>query len=219
MIQGIVVLLLFGASPLDHGSPDTGNIIDNGFFVVSYNAERKTPFWVAEYLEGKVGSIKRDKFDFYKDDRIKKIFQADPDEYDATGFDKGHQAPAENYTFNLLAMISSFSALNCAPQNPTLNRGQWRSLEQLVFNRSKVNKLWVFTGPVYNNGAERVQYKTLGKTRIGIPCYFFKTVYDGKTIDSWLIPNEAPTKELSEYKVEIDKIEELTGMDFWDKVE
>jgi DNA/RNA endonuclease G (NUC1) len=49
------------------------------------------------------------------------------------GYDKGHLVPAENASrISREAFDACFTMLNCAPQDPTLNRGGWRTLESRV---------------------------------------------------------------------------------------
>jgi len=75
-----------------------------------------------------------------------------------TGFDRGHLAP----TADLPNSKDTFLTSNAVPQNPKLNRGTWRSLEQKIREHRPAR---VLTGAVYGN---------CGNQKIEAPGFLYK---------------------------------------------
>jgi hypothetical protein len=76
-------------------------------------------------------------------------YRASPRDYDKSGYDKGHQAPAEDFAWDADELSDSFSMANMAPQLPGLNRAEWEHLEETVRSWALVRgELLIFVGPV-----------------------------------------------------------------------
>jgi len=76
-------------------------------------------------------------------------------------------------------------------------------------------RLIVVTGPVFKNST-----KTIGGNEVGVPDYFYKVVMDVspphyKAI-GFIMKHEKGTKELYEYAVTVDEVEDFTGLDFFE---
>jgi len=50
------------------------------------------------------------------------------DAYKKLSYDKGHMAPAKNYSGEQKLMDSTYTFANCIPQNSYFNRGSWKNL-------------------------------------------------------------------------------------------
>ena len=70
-----------------------------------------------------------------------------PQDYAATGYDKGHLAPSGDMP-TLAAQYQSFSMINMVPQTPQLNRGAWAQLEGRVRDAARTNVVYVLTGVI-----------------------------------------------------------------------
>jgi endonuclease G len=68
-------------------------------------------------------------------------------------------------------------------------------------------------------GVLQPNLKTIGKEKVAVPNYFYKIVldeYQGKyRMIAFLIPNDESKRPLYEFVVSVDKIEQLTGIDFF----
>lgn len=84
-------------------------------------------------------------------------------DYVGSGYDKGHLANAEDFAYSYEAERRTFNYVNAIPQNPTLNRGPWKSLETRVRNLSQTDSLLIICGGADWNGL--------------IPTKCFKIVY------------------------------------------
>jgi endonuclease G len=135
------------------GGPHTTRICHLGY-ITGHNDSTKTPDWVIERLTPDIvnGEGTREDQDFRADPAITPAEKAAvPGDYDGSGFDKGHNAPAADFHGNQDALDDTFFFSNAVPQvGKGFNRSIWRSLETLV--RKLVTgerpELYVITGPV-----------------------------------------------------------------------
>ena len=141
-------------------------------------------------------------------------------DYVRSGYDRGHLAPnhAISTRYGRFAQKDTFLMSNIVPQKPNLNRGVWYQLEKRIARKwaSEYQELWILTGSVYLD-SKNPQYI---KNKIRIPDAFFKIILDEKNnkprLMAFLIPQTAKkSARIEEYLVSVDRIEELTGIDFF----
>jgi endonuclease G len=123
----------------------------NSFYVSDYDTINHKVIAVSELLKhnSPVGSVKRTN-NFHSDDRVG--FVPNNRQYLKTHYDKGHMAPADDAS-SLEEMKETFLLTNMTPQSPTLNRVEWKLLEEKVrsiFDSSKTD-VYVVTIAVYEN--------------------------------------------------------------------
>lgn len=122
-------------------------------YITGHNDNNKTPDWVIERLTPDIikGDATRESQDFKTDPAIKPPAKvAVPADYDGSGFDKGHNAPAADFGDQDF-LDDTFFYSNAVPQvGRGFNQSIWRSLETHV--RKLVTgdrpELYVITGPV-----------------------------------------------------------------------
>ena len=165
----------------------------NTFYVVSYDELKNVPVFVSEKLThgSPIGSIQRLN-DFKSDSRIKNSpTNAD---YNHTGFDRGHLAPAGDASTQKES-DESFYLSNMTPQEPTVNRISWKVLEEHtrdIFTKSK-NDVYVVTFPVYDKSPK------LMSNKIFIPIGYWKVVlHDG--IEQYFYADNIPHAPVVEKK-------------------
>lgn len=193
-----------------------GQIIKHTGYSLSYNADYKTPQWVAWELTRKEtqGEAKRtDKFVPDPDVRGAKAYAAD---YKNSGYDRGHMAPAADMKWSRKAMEESFYLSNICPQNKNLNRGDWNDLEEQSRQWAKrFGAIYIACGPVYDSKKP----KRIGNNKVGIPDAFYKVILinDKKNPQAigFIFPNRAGHQPLTDYIVSVDSIEKRTGIDFF----
>lgn len=96
-----------------------------------------------------------------------------PNEYLKTGYDKGHLAPAADFSWDESASDQTFVMTNMAPQLPDLNRKSWKALEERVRRWAcGEGELTVITGILLSPG-----YASL-PSGLPIPQAFFKIIID-----------------------------------------
>ena len=154
------------------------------------------------------------KNDFRVDPKISR-WSATPDDYKRSGYDRGHLCPAADMSFNAKAMSETFYMSNMSPQVPMVNREIWKELEEHVRNRARKEKLYVVTGPIFksNKGA-------IGKGKVTVPGYYYKLFYSPskQQMIAYVLPNEESKRPLNSFAVPVDKVEKMTGIDFFSQL-
>lgn len=183
-------------------------------FAALHDDDLLIPRWVAYRLTTlhTLGCVRLNG-EFHAEETLPAGRRAEPDDYRRSGFDRGHQAPAEDFTWDLQRTYDSFSMVNAAPQLPGLNREGWERLEQTVrawaWTRGAVV---VFSGPVLTPVPP-----TIGANHVAVPIAFFKVVYDpaaGEAI-GFLMPQRYIAKgDLSRWVTSIAEIQARTGIVF-----
>lgn len=184
-------------------------------FRLSFNPHRHTPNWVGwELLASETdGPISRSN-QFWQDESVKGC----PAVYDYknSGYDRGHLCPSADQKWSQNAMSDCFVLTNICPQDASLNRGAWQTLE-------KKERLWaqrdsaivIIAGPLYQPSDS----KTIGDSKILVPSAFFKAFcapYINKPrAIAFVYPNMSAPGNMENYVMTIDQLESLTGFDFF----
>jgi len=139
-------------------------------------------------------------------------------------FVRGHMCPkgtAERISAD--AAYNTHTVLNAVPQLQWHNNGIWKKLEQLCNDwAEKYDQVWVICGPVFFGKSPAMWLGQDGENKAAIPDALFKIVIretdDSNQVESlvFLIPNILPKseKDLNKFLTSIDRIEDLTGLDF-----
>ncbi|MBP8193534.1 MAG: DNA/RNA non-specific endonuclease [Chitinophagales bacterium] len=189
--------------------------------VSSYNPVHRIPNYVVHVILKDIlyGSQTRSN-DFRPDPFIKQNM-SDSTDYWNSGYDRGHMAASADFKWNRKALSESYFYSNIIPQNPQLNQNTWNKLEMQVREWAIDNsELIVVTGPVLKENLPKIPQ---GSFKVSIPEYIYKIVLDYyppsyKAI-AFLYPNKDVPYELEKHVVSIDSIEQLTGIDFFSKLE
>ena len=193
----------------------TGQIIPHKYFTVSYSEKDEQAEWVAYKLTQDSFSHLIDRTNDYREDPYVKTVSSNPSDYKGSDYDMGHLAPANAMSQNYTAMSESFYLSNISPQKASFNRGIWKRLEYKVQYWAELNdSLFVVTGPILNSPID-----VIGNNRVTVPRAFYKTLLafkNGKTKGiAFIMPNEKSSKSIYAYATSIDKVEEITGIDFY----
>ena len=194
----------------------TDAIIERPYYTLRYSEEHEQAMWVAYKLVA--DSLARPSFerkdDFREDPRVR-TGSASLADYKGSGFDRGHLAPAADFSYDEFALSQSFYMSNMSPQDPSFNRGVWKKLEDQVRDWAKENNaVYVITGPVLNK-----KFKTIGRNEVSVPEYYYKIVLDIEKPEvkaiAFLMRNEKSSADLKTFVVSIDELEKLTQLDFF----
>ena len=187
-------------------------------FISGYSQAHGQPAWVFHELRSPVYKSKRSGH-FLADKRLP--FPISPAVFSRSGFDRGHMAPAHDIgaVYGSAAQRQSFLMSNICPQTPALNRKIWRNIESWCWSNfsNSTTTATVFSGPVFDND------KTyLGQSSIEIPDAFFKVIlYNSKGnlhMVAFVVPANASSNEVASYVSTVDKVEEITGFDFFPSI-
>ena len=193
-----------------------GQVIHRTGYTLAYDAKTRTPQWVAWELTKKETQGTEERSNEFQPDPDVKGAKVVTKDYSHSGYDRGHMAPAADMKWSKKAMMESFYMSNICPQDHNLNTSDWNELE----NKSRqwarrFGKVYIVCGPIYNG--KRNEY--IGDHRVKVPDAFFKVVLINEKKKQcamgFYFENEAGERKLQEYLVPVDRLEQLTGMDFF----
>lgn len=127
-------------------SQQVDTIIHKGIYTSYFSTKLKVPVYVVYRIYQAGGSCKREKLKFYNDLDIPCATTAD---YAHSGYDKGHLAPAADFSKNCEEEEITFRYYNALPQAPNLNRGIWKKWETKIRKESQTDSIKVICGGVF----------------------------------------------------------------------
>lgn len=211
--------LVYGA-PRQTASPSTeqGELrtVCRDGYVLGHSAKTKTALWVAEHLTpaGMGGKEPRTNV-FLEDTTLPPGEHSTLADYKRSGYDRGHMAPAGDFSTSPHQMAESFYLSNMVPQFPENNQGPWMMLESHVRSLAKrADDLYVVTGPIF----PAVIQTTVGPNHVAVPTQLYKLALDSKSgrIGAWLMPNaEVPKNQWNDYCTSVAKVEQASGLTFF----
>jgi endonuclease G len=214
-------------------------------YSLQFYAGTKTPLWVAERLTAEATRGEEERTNkFLEDPEIPSKFRTSNRDFKdlnarAKGrgetffYDRGHMAPAGDFSNDAEAMAESFYLSNMIPQVDSHNQGIWKDLEIQVRQWARGRGvLFVLTGPVFRDGKAIESLNGLA-----VPTDVYKIVVDPSTKEmlAYVIPNlpfkYAETKEkkgafgrqyvfanqvyrLVDFQKTVREVEVLTNLDF-----
>lgn len=196
-------------------------------FTVSYNNNTRLPNWVAYELTATEVAGDLPRKDKFRPDPAANGPQANKEDYRNSGWDRGHMAPAADMKWDAEAMGESCYFTNICPQNPQLNGGDWKELEEKCRKwAEKHGRLYIACGPIILGN----EHGTIGANEVIIPDKFYKVVLaliNGEYRGAGFIFHNSPLRKskisgkppvnrpLESYLVPIDEVEAITGIDFF----
>jgi endonuclease G, mitochondrial len=196
----------------------TKTIIMHSAYSFTYNEKHELSDWVAYELTSVELEGDEKRTNEFREDTSVSTGTANKRDYEKSGYDRGHLAPAADMKFSKIAMNESFYFSNIAPQVAGFNRGIWRKLEENVRKWAlKYDTLYIITGPLLTDNLQ-----TIGENEVSIPEYFYKTIlcYTSQHIAGigFVMPNKKSNSDIFEYAVTIDSVESLLKIDLYDKL-
>jgi endonuclease G len=140
------------------------------------------------------GTADRTGMTFYTCDSVVTSTNAD---YLNNSYDKGHMAPAEDFSCSEDTMRQTFTYLNCSLQEQNLNRTLWRSLELHERELAKNNRVNVTIECMYSRKSKRLKSGAIA------PDSYRKTIeYNGHR-EVYVVKNEKPkSTDYVKYRIE-----------------
>lgn len=185
-------------------------------FAILHSGESKTPVLVAQRLNrASVADADEKRTNrFFADARLRSVERATLEDYQGSGYDRGHMAPAGDMP-TAQAMAQSFSLANMVPQAPTHNRGVWATSVEAATRKyaSRASgNVFVITGPVYSPSIADSPGIGLGLVRV--PKYLFKLVYDEDENRAWAYWHENANDTKATAPISYEELERKTGIVF-----
>jgi len=142
------------------------------------------------------GNVSRSGMDFYLPRGIR---TSDRWDYYKNVWDKGHLAPAADFRCSIDTLYLTFSYLNCALQHQSLNRGQWKELEEFERELARKNsEVYVIVNVIFSTASGKVP------TGATVPDAFEKIIFCGGKRYCYFFPNRKLEGSFNSYRVECD---------------
>lgn len=190
-------------------------VISHTAYSLLFSDQHRQARWIAYELTKEETEKSVERTDKFKPDPDVKGGTATDKDYEGSGYDRGHLAPAADMGWSPASMAESFYYSNMSPQVPAFNRGIWKKLEELVRNwAGDYEAIYVVTGPVLNPGLNAI-----GPNKVSVPGYFYKVILDSREQGyngiGFILPNSGSSLPLQSFAVTIDSVEKFTGIDFF----
>ncbi|MCT4648493.1 MAG: DNA/RNA non-specific endonuclease [Carboxylicivirga sp.] len=184
-------------------------------FSLSYSENHEQPLWVSYQLTQEELMVKRPRKDFFKADKNISTKSASLHDYKNSGYDRGHIVRASFCKSTDEGYKQTYLLSNMSPQKPNINRvGKiWYRIEDAeMYFAYALDSIYAASGPIFKDNIGRI-----GTNNVTIPGYYYKAVLSkdyGKAI-GFIIPHEPSSKNVFEFAVSINLLEEETGIDFF----
>ena len=219
----LIVMCLPMYAQLEKPAPIRNEIlIKHDSYILSFNREKLTPNYVAWCLTPNRVNGPHKRSDFFDvDPKLPGKYRVTHSDYSRSRLDRGHMCPAADNRHSKIAMSECFYMSNMCPQSHGLNVGAWNDLE--IQCRSWANnykKIYIASGPIYDSPRPR----WIGKNgrRIAVPDRFFKVVLMMGRVPKaigFIYPNQNVGGDMRDYAVSVNKIEKITGFDFFQQLD
>ncbi|HEY0176081.1 MAG TPA: DNA/RNA non-specific endonuclease [Pedobacter sp.] len=170
--------LLLGNPSNAAGNADN-YLIDQKYYVESYNRTKAGPNWVSWHI-GSADLGSTDRLNNFRPDTSLPAgwYEADNTSYRGSGFDKGHNCPSGDRTSSTAANSATFLMDNIIPQAPNNNQHTWEHLESYCRDQvKKGNEVYVIMGSYGSGGTGKNGYfKSIDNGRINVPSHIWKVV-------------------------------------------
>lgn len=159
-------------------------LLDQGYYIESYNATKQEPNWVCWHLDASnIGSSGRSNNfaafaglpagDF--------VVQSDSYDYAVYGFDRGHNCPSADRTSTTTANNATFLMTNMIPQAPQNNEQTWGNLENYLRSLATSGyEVYIIMGNYGTGGTglygtfNTITYSKYPGEKINVPSYVWK---------------------------------------------
>lgn len=166
--------------------------IDAGIYEVLYSESLEQPKEIWYTVECPNGKASRKGMDFYTNDSI---YTSSSDDYENNMWDKGHMAPAADFSCDRETLYRTFSYLNCALQQQDLNRGVWRLLEAREREIAKTQDVNVHITVIFTASSKKLN------TGATVPDAFKKEISYSNKKEVYYFKNEKPSSsDYQKYK-------------------
>ena len=194
-----------------------GQRIDYTGHSLYYNEDMRTPVWVAWEITREEASQKKvdREVEFTPDPMIDGV-KAYYYDYNSSGYDRGHMAPAGDMKWDSKAMEEVFYMSNICPQNHDFNAGAWLTTENMARRIARqYGSVYVVCGPIVTDN----KYGTIGEHKVTVPDAFFKAflIKDGGEYSAIgiVMYNTSERQLLKASAMTVDELEEKCGLDLF----
>jgi len=212
-----------------YGMPAADRYLFNRQYIVGYAYIFRQARWAMELIDSDTMKMEEEDLErldnFREDPRIPEVFRSTKEDYEGTGYDRGHLISSADRMQKTVVNSETFLLSNMSPQKPGFNRGIWSTLEDAVrqlAQQEQIVEVYVVCGPLFKIGEP---IEVIGNNKVVVPHAYFKSVLaeEGKSgrLSIWTfdIPNsEDIDAELASFLVPTDEVERRAGLTLWDRL-
>ena len=212
-----------------YGMPAADRYLFNRQYIIGYAYIFRQARWAMELIDSDTMKMEEEDLErldnFREDARIPEVFRSTKEDYEGTGYDRGHLISSADRMQKTVVNSETFLLSNMSPQKPGFNRGIWSTLEGAVRELAKQEQYveaYVVCGPLFNIGEP---IEVIGNNKVVVPHAYFKSVLaeEGKSgrLSIWTfdIPNSEDIEgDLPSFLVPTDQVESRAGLTLWDRL-
>ncbi len=212
---------------IDSSMPECrGMLLPKSNFTVCYNVDRRTADWVSYVVRAADLDGTQPRTNNYRPDpAVPAGERAELVDYQGSGYDRAHLAPADDFTRSHLDMSETFFLTNMTPQLPALNRGQWQVLERYardLTRRAGVAKIVTGNLTLSSDGTPVDPVTRIGPDGVVVPTHCWKAILveypDGHGAALGFVLPNTRVSHWQTYQTTVDKIEDLAGIDLFSEL-
>lgn len=177
-------------------------------YAVLHSGLSRTPLYAAEYLTRKnmknAAKLSR-KDSFHAEQTLPPGERAELEDYERSGYDRGHMAPNADFATRK-AQAESFSLANMVPQVHENNAGVWAGIEKSARQLATSDgEVYVLSGPAFIGN----KLKKVGN--VLVPTHLWKVIYSPSQnkAGAYLITND-DTRDYA--VVSVSRLEQMVGI-------
>ena len=194
-------------------------VLERYCYTVSHNKMTRQPNWVMWQLMGEhVMNRKEGVWNEYREDEELPVDErATLADYASSGYDRGHMCPGGDCNWDDEGRDETYVLSNMCPQNPQLNRGDWKEIEMACRKwAQEYGNIYIVCGPMFFKSQE---HEKIGPNQVPVPEAFFKVVLciDGPTPKGigFICRNTDGNRKKDFYVNTIRQVERITGYQFF----
>lgn len=197
-------------------------LLERYCYSVSYNKFTRQPNWVMWELTDEHVMKKKDGVwnEYREDTDLPSEIRSTLDDYASSGYDRGHMCPGGDCNWDDEGSDETFLLSNMCPQNPNLNRGDWKEIEFACRKWAKqYGKIYIVCGPIFFKSQE---HEIIGSHQIPVPEAFFKVVLCVESSNpkgiGFICRNTDGNRKKDFYINSIRQVERVIGYRFFPKL-
>ena len=201
--------------------PDSiaSRVLERYCYTVSHNKKTRQPNWVMWQLTGEHVMNRREGVwnDYREDEELPVDERATLEDYASSGYDRGHMCPGGDCNWDDVGRDETYVLSNMCPQNPQLNRGDWKEIEMACRKwAQEYGSIYIVCGPMFFKSQE---HEKIGPNQVPVPEAFFKVVLciDDATPKGigFICRNTDGNRKKDFYVNSIRQVERITGYQFF----
>lgn len=194
-------------------------LLERYCYTVSYNANTLQPNWVMWQLTDEHVTNRKDGVwnEYREDTELPLDIRSTLVDYASSGYDRGHMCPGGDCNWDDEGRDETFVLSNMCPQNPNLNRGDWKEIEMACRKWAKqYGNIYIVCGPIFFKSQE---HERIGPNQIPVPEAFFKVVLCSESSNpkgiGFICRNTDGNRKKDFYVNSIRQVERVTGYRFF----